>query len=195
MSEDPIAVAEEVANKLGEEFVIAGGAARDVWHGNTPKDFDVFVLNGEAAYETVEDASARTLACLKRILFEATGFVVYNSYRDEEGGRIAYCIKFTYKGVAFDVIECMQTMHSAKEQVENFDVTLNMVWFILDIDGHLYVTAHPRFREVVSYQAFVHALPTLDGDVRARLSYLQKKYPEYVYTSKPRAVTKEINAA
>lgn len=182
----PLEVAQYVQHRLRLYTCIAGGSARDVWHGREPKDFDLLVLCGDAVTEDVEDLAAHARRAVLEDIPEATDVNAYFTYRDQKAGSIAYCIKFNVDGVAFDLIEHMLCCTTPKKQVENFDCTLNMAWFIEDEDGALQVVTHPRFNETVRTGCVRH-LSSIDGDIERRWEYLRGKYPEYVYLlpSKP----------
>lgn len=181
---NPLQVALEVTGKLnhlGGDVIVAGGAARDHILGLPVKDFDLFVIQGSAQEDDVDDTVARALSAIEQRLPEATDVRVFDSYRDNPG-RVAYVIKFNYKGVAFDLIEYMEYMPNAHYQVENFDTTLSMAWFAyVDHDGpELVPVPHPRFIETLLTKK-VEVLSTLDGPRNSRLEYLQSKYPMFDY--------------
>lgn len=183
----PLKVALEVTEKLthlGYDIIVAGGAARDHLLGLPIKDIDLFVIQGSAYEEDVNDILDRVLYAIEQQLPEATDVQVCENYRDNPG-RVAYVIKFNYKGVAFDLIEYMEYMPNAHIQVENFDTTLSMAWFAyVDHDRpELVPVPHPRFIETLLTKK-VEVLPTLDGPRNPRLEYLQSKYPMFDYPFK-----------
>jgi len=178
---EKLAITLKVINLLSSKItlVAAGGAARDDILGGTIKDIDLFVLDGLAESERCEEESENTAMYVRELLGVKHTDVLY-SYR-EESGNLAYVIKFEYEGVQFDLIEFMEYQPSARKQVEYFDTTLNMVWFVYDeSEEGLVPVPHPRFVETL-LSGHVQVLPYIDGDVNNRLRYLQNKYPGFEY--------------
>lgn len=152
--------------QAGIAACIAGGAARDLYHGNEPKDFDIVLLCPVDEDDLVH--------ALKRLCIPVKQFgsgcdtVSMNSATEE---RLDYVVKANLLGTECDIISLRAQPTTPQEAVELFDCTLNMAW--LNKDGAIIL--HPDF-------------PTEGGAVRmtdicddpiGRMQYLSSKYPTY----------------
>lgn len=150
---------------------IAGGCARDLFHGRVPKDFDIVVPLGTNLFTlknhiraVAEEGSYRAFVFGER----GPDGVGYS-----EDDRVIMCIKATFDGVAFDVLLYNVNGH-ALEALEHFDANLNQ--FFLDDTGTPYYGGnrhhHPK-----------NGLKWVRDDANAkRKEYIQAKhqalYPE-----------------
>ena len=168
-----------LAHALDFDAIVAGGAARDWFHGRVSKDVDIFVLFGCAykagTYEGYARPLARGLAGLG-----ATDLEVFSSYRDSP--RVAYVIKGSYAGLDFDLIEYISHPRTPEEQVRQFDSNLNQVWLELPA-GRGAALCDLRgtedFFDVVEFRQPIRPTRSLDGEVAERIAYLGAKYPDY----------------
>lgn len=170
-----------LAHDCGLEVVAAGGCARDWLHGRAAKDVDLCVLNCQAhAAASYERAVAQVQDHLET-LGDAQDIEVYESYRKgDKPGRLLYCIKFTYCGVAFDLLSYYSAPSSAQAQVEEFDANINMAWAEAEAEGKvLTLKWHQMFGDVCSGLQPIRPTRFNDGPSDERIDYLQSKYPMY----------------
>ena len=111
--------------------VIAGGCARDVYHGVAPKDFDVIVPLG-----TDMVALRALVSCMaEEGSYRAFAFIAKDNRLADTGysevDRVLVCLKMTYKGIAFDVL--LYNVTTGLEAVDYFDANLNQ--FVLTDAG------------------------------------------------------------
>jgi hypothetical protein len=157
----------DALRRVGIPCVIAGGAARDIYHGREPKDYDIVVLDdldvSEVLRQIVEDIPGQ----FRDLEYFGEG----TSMRDCEDANLDWVVKFTRDGTEFDLIQFRSLPSTPQEVVEAFDCTLNMAW--LDDEGA--VQTHDLF-------------PLPGGRVRLRplcdypaerVNYLRGKYEDY----------------
>lgn len=118
-----IQVADHIRTFVGKRAIIAGGCARDVHFGIEPKDYDI-ILPRLAHYDNIRAA----LDALD-VSYREMNFYRYNE--GSESDRVAYCFKFTYQGIDFDLL--VYLIDEATEAPAHFDFNLNQ--FILDAEG------------------------------------------------------------
>lgn len=109
--------------------IIAGGCARDIAHGVSPKDFDVIVPLGTPISPLKEHL---------RGLDDGGSFRAF-VFGDVEAGvaysevdRVILCLKVTHKGVDFDVL-LYNVTEDALKAVDYFDFNLSQ--YVLTKDG------------------------------------------------------------
>lgn len=126
---DIAAQAVELTNILGavlpvHQFAIAGGFARDWYHGVLPKDIDVLVLV-DAACAAIEQVAQGLLA---------HGYVDTSSHSGDEyeDNTFTAVLQFSKPG-CLDVDICVSPQDTLMQAVHTLDHNLNM--FVLDLDG------------------------------------------------------------
>jgi hypothetical protein len=149
-----------VLAKHGITAIVAGGYARDLILGRTPKDMDVLILDGT------------DLAKLEYALEDLEGDieVCADSYGELNLGRIDYVVK----QLGVDYIRFKHDgCYSPLQQVMEFDCTLNMAWIYGD-----------------GYLCAIEDFPMAHKDVwvtskcdrpEVRVPYLQNKFPEFTF--------------
>lgn len=119
-----IQVADHIRKFVGKRAVIAGGCARDVHFGIEPKDYDI-ILPRLAHYDNIR-AALEDLG----VDYREMNFYRYNE--GSESDRVAYCFKFSYDGVDFDLL--VYLIEDSHEAPAHFDFNINQ--FILDAEGN-----------------------------------------------------------
>lgn len=128
-------VLEAIRARADDTAVIAGGCARDIASGVTPKDYDIIVSVN--AKSIILKAIARELDdgdSYRRFSFgsaEARQAGEANSYSETD--RVRSCIKFTHMGVDFDILT--YNVENAMESIEHFDFNLNQFFIADRVDG------------------------------------------------------------
>lgn len=153
----------------GITAVIAGGSARDSYHGVTPKDYDICVLGDH----TIDDAIAALDDCGHVTDIEPFGDGA--SMSANENRNLDWVIKFVRLGVHFDLIQFASLPLTPTELVESFDCTLNMAWIAEDGE----VILHDDYPKPFGKVEF---MPLCDFPL-ARMRYLSQKYPQYQWPS------------
>lgn len=148
--------------KHGIAAVVAGGAARDTYHGVTPKDYDIVIINND------DTTLARVTAALAERTLQFEDF----SGNASMGGSPHLEWVLQVEGCV-DIIAQTARPTSINEVLENFDFTLNMAYF----ERRGYPKLHERYPAVGEE---VVMLDKCDDPVN-RSCYLSKKYPQYVW--------------
>lgn len=157
-------------------IVMAGGAARDMWHFVPPRDLDLWILG----YIPAEQAYSH-LAALPGI----TNLVACLSSGDNTVARavVDYVLKFEYVGLRFDLIQHNANPSSVRAVCGTFDLTLNQAW--LDVSGEYNVV-----RVAPGYPSISEGLPVIlvrpYTCTAARYEYIRTKYPNYWYKIDPK---------
>lgn len=168
------AAVEEVLEMLrdaGYKAYVMGGAARDLHHMRTPKDYDIIIL-ADADVDSVAGA-------LDMCTGDVVPFGEGTSMRSVEdsakhSSHLDFVVKLTHGGVDIDVIKYVEDFDTPEQAVEHFDLTINMAW--LDEGGR--VALHNRFPLADGDK--VELLPLVDYP-HQRVRYFMEKYPRYLY--------------
>lgn len=152
-------------------IVMAGGAARDMWHFNPPRDLDLWVLG----YMPLDQVSAALNA-----MPGVCAVDVCLSSGDNQVNRpdLDYVVKFEYAGLKFDLIQHNANPASVRDVCMTFDLNINQAW--LDVSGRFNVV-----RVAPGYPSIAEALPVVLVKPYAcnsgRVDYIKRKYPNYWY--------------
>lgn len=155
-------------------IVMAGGAARDMWHFNPPRDLDLWVLG----YIPPEQASLHL-----QDLPGVTNVVACLSSGDTQVNRpeLDYVLKFEYAGLRFDLIQHGSNPDNVRDVCMTFDLNINQAW--LDVSGQYNIV-----RVAPGYPSLSEGLPVTLVSLRAcnanRVGYIMQKYPNYWYKIK-----------
>lgn len=156
--------------------IIAGGAARDILLGESPKYYDLWLFKDESISDILDGLKEiRKAYCQQG--FDPTISVdeilddngKYNGETDRNV--IKFVIRVEFDGVKFDVIKLDRKLgHSigAMDVLESFDFPLNQFLFLPD--GNIVGIGH--------MQQDQHALRELrDG----RIEHLNQKFPDFAF--------------
>lgn len=115
-----IKVRDTITANVGQQALIAGGCARDVYFGVEPKDYDIILpeqtnLNG-----------LRTVLESLGVDYREMPFYRYNEAHVND--RIEWCFKFTYSGVDFDIL--IYRVRDVYDAIKHFDYNINQ--FVLE---------------------------------------------------------------
>lgn len=158
-----LAVLKEV-RAFSPTAIIAGGCARDLAHGLTPKDYDIIV----PLQTDLFNLKNRIRAMADEGTYRAFVF----GERGDTGGyseddRVIMCLKATIGGVDFDVL-LYNVQDHALLALDYFDFNLNQ--YFLDNDGVPHYGGNRHQRPEVS-------LVEVRGDATpARAAYILKKH-------------------
>lgn len=132
---------------IGNDFIFAGGGARDTHHGIVPKDYDV-VFPRSVSTQDVQKIAENLKAQFGNPLDAPTQvfpFVHSNGENPSDLDRVLTCVKVQVAGVSFDLLR--YNVDTASEAIDHFDFSLNQ--FLMDGDGNTsYVGKpedHPRY--------------------------------------------------
>lgn len=157
----------DVQQRLGLPTLFAGGAVRDLLHGKEPKDFDLFLMDGEdfQMYDEV----------VERIKAVADDGVV-TEHPQYMGGldTLNSVLHFEVQGRPFDFIVLGSVVYTPEDVVKTFDLNLNQVW--LDEDGFY------AFYDYLNYPIqtqLVQLTDSPDTPSVDRVDALMERYPEY----------------
>ena len=155
--------------------VMAGGAARDMWHFNPPRDLDLWVLGYLPDVEAYGVLST-TAGVTDLVLCSSSG------ESDVSRQNLDYVIKFKYMGLNFDLIQHGNNPVGISAVCMTFDVTLNQAWLDVSTEYNVVRTApmYPSISEGLPVRLVKPYACTKD-----RLAYIQKKYPNYWYQINP----------
>ena len=157
----------DVQQRLGLPTLFAGGAVRDLLHGKEPKDFDLFLMDGEdfQMYEEIMD----------RIKAVADDGVVTEYQKYMTGSEALHSVvHFEVQGRPFDFIVLDAVVYTPADVVKTFDLNLNQVW--LDEDGFY------AFYDYLNYPIQTQLVQLTDSpDLPSidRIEALMERYPEY----------------
>jgi len=173
----------------GVQAVVAGGAARDLYWGRIPKDYDLIIIGEAPSVDDLADDLRDQLAA------NVTPFGNGSSMADVDsigGGsdRLDYVIKVEFNGVHIDVLKHVDDYPSPLDAVRNFDFSLNFIW----LNDKWEAVPAAEFPILVDGTVIMGDNPSID-DPHGRVQYLRSKYPQYVYpTYEEIEVKKYLNA-
>lgn len=155
--------------------VVVGGAARDLYHGRAPKDYDIMLLGSAEVDDIIQDLDMVRGSLRMEVFGDGSSMLPVESlYQGADPERLAWVIKVRLDGLDIDIIKYTEDYETAKEAVENFDLSLNMAW----IDpSDFTVKLHPEYPIA---GGLVTILPRCD-DPSKRVEYIRHKYPHYHY--------------
>lgn len=146
----------------GQKPVIAGGAARDVYYGVVPKDFDL-IFN--------QDVRPNDLS----------GFFAYHGisprfipmYKDVSSDRIRGVCKMNHKGIDFDLI--FYSISHDETVTDYFDFNFNQ----FELQGHTAVFTGDTANWDAVYGGIRQLVQTRYDASEARVDYIRKKWRAY----------------
>lgn len=118
---------------VGNDFIFAGGGARDTHHGIVPKDYDV-VFPRSVSTQDVQKIAENLKAQFGNPLDAPTQvfpFVHSNGEAPSDLDRVLTCVKIQVAGVSFDLLR--YNVDTAIEAVDHFDFNLNQ--FLMNSEG------------------------------------------------------------
>lgn len=140
-TQNPEVILRAIAEEIGEEGVICGGAVRDVKLGYTPKDYDIFFYKKESHRKFMEPKSWKTLE-VEWIDARPKGIGAYESFDDAQ--LLVVDGKFEHN-VDFQLIWWDLDCKTPTDVVAGFDYTINMMAY--DESGFC---LDPRASEAIS---------------------------------------------
>lgn len=164
---------QEALLEIGIQTVLAGGAVRDIIHGNQPKDYDLVCLGYE---DDVMDVINLLVDKPFVDVLKVYGDGEYVADNDDEN--LAWVLKLNVLGTSIDIIQYADRLETPKEVVESFDCTLNMCWLPPMHFNLNDIVKHPSFPKQIGDKVLM--LP-LANNPKQRRDYIQRKYPQYVY--------------
>lgn len=143
------------------QYAIAGGAARDINSGLTPKDYDVVVVGPtceKSAFELIKQLSVE----ISRLGGSSACYFAYgqaaegtgSEWKDDFTERLYACLKVSYGDINLDFL--IQRAESIQEALDGFDCNLNQ-YIITGPDSAVYMGRHPQnelhfLKDVRSYR-------------------------------------------
>ena len=138
---------EKLKESLGRDYLIAGGCARDIYHGRTPKDYDV-VFDNKTSFREMQTAISK----MGVNIIDSFNFHSGNKHFDVDSmvsccssdDRIMYGIKVKLEGdIEVDLL--IYNCGELSEIPKMFDYNINQFVVTLSIYGVGFVgTEHPN---------------------------------------------------
>ena len=159
----------ETFNARGITVVLAGGAARDLWHFNPPRDLDLWVL-GDVSPEEVSDV----LYSIPSI--GDVGLYLNSGDSQVDRGDLDAVFKVKRFGFNVDVILHKQKPVSLRSLVGTFDMSINNAWLDVSEVYNVVCTA-PGYPSISDGQPVV--LNYAKSCTWGRVQYIKSKHPGY----------------
>lgn len=163
----------DALRKAGYEAYVAGGAARDLHYGRTPKDWDILLIQGPEWGE-VQAIATKVYGC--------DPYAVHgdDQYLDLPSDNwLDYVIQFNDGGgVAIDIIQYADDPATIEDQVRLFDCNLSYFW--LDVEGNVCHTEDAHTVQRYAQHKLVE-FTGARGATPARRDYLSAKFPTCVF--------------
>lgn len=141
------------------EACVAGGYARDLLLGRTPKDMDVLILS---------EIDADTMISVMRLMGLEPTFC-----SGEASETATDRLDWVVQAEGIDFIKYIDAPKFPEEHVELFDCTLNHVW--IDNGAETQIHTGPLFTGLGRVQ---YVVEDLIDNCEDRLKYLMQKFPE-----------------
>lgn len=132
---------------IGNDFIFAGGGARDTHHGIVPKDYDVVfpcTTSTQQLLQIAENLKAQFGSPLDAKT-QSFPFMKSNGETVTDLDRVLTCVKVQINGISFDFLR--YNVETALEAVDHFDFNLNQ--FRMFEDGRTEFvgdqTQHPQY--------------------------------------------------
>lgn len=164
---------QEALLEIGIQTVLAGGAVRDIIHGNQPKDYDLICLGYE---DNISEVAGHLVD--KPYVEWMEPFGEGASMKENTDDNLAWVVKLGVLGTPIDLIQYADNLGTPEEVVESFDCTLNMCWLPSMHFNLNDIVKHPSFPKHIGDKVLM--LP-LAHNPKQRRDYIQRKYPQYLY--------------